>query len=108
MPNVKSAEKRVRTNAKSAVRNRATRSALRTATRRVDEALESKDASKIDATSRIAVSTISKTAGKGVIHWKKAARLQSRLRKRINRAQKATAQPAAPQPAQAEKTIVSS
>lgn len=86
MPNVKSAEKRVRKTKKLAARNRATRSALRTAIRRVHEEIETKDAAKIDQAARTAVSVIGKTAKKGVIHRRKAARLQSRLRIRANRA----------------------
>lgn len=86
MANVKSAIKRVKTNEKATLRNRAARSNMRTAIRRALEALPSGDAEKIEQATRSAVSVIGKTAKKGVIHPRKAARLQSRLRVRVNKA----------------------
>jgi len=86
VPNVKSAAKRVRTNKKAELRNRAARSAMRTAIRRADEVIAAGEKDKIAEAGNKAVSAIAKTARKGVIHKKKAARLQSRLRIRANRA----------------------
>ncbi len=86
MPNVKSAIKRVKTNAKARLRNRANRSALRTAIRRVDESIAEDGAEVIGQKAQQAMSVIGKTASKGVIHRKKAARLQSRIQKRVNQA----------------------
>lgn len=86
MPNVKSAEKRVRTNQKRMIRNRAVRSELRTAIRRVNEAIQAGEMDQAQVKTHLAVSVIGQTARKGVIHKNKAARLQSRLRRRFNKA----------------------
>ena len=86
MPNVKSAEKRVRTNRRRMLRNRAVRSELRTAIRRVKEAIQQGDLEQAQLKTNLAVSVIGQTARKGVIHKNKAARLQSRLRRRTNKA----------------------
>ena len=76
MPNVKSAEKRMRTSAKRAARNRQVRSRLRTAIKKVRQA-DSPEA----ATSalREAASLLDRAASKNVIHANKAARAKSRL-----------------------------
>ena len=76
MPNVKSAEKRMRTNEIRAARNRAFRSRLRTALKRVRSA-ESADAGR-DAL-REASSLLDRAARKRIIHPNKAARAKSRL-----------------------------
>ncbi|MDQ3388138.1 MAG: 30S ribosomal protein S20 [Gemmatimonadota bacterium] len=76
MPNVKSAEKRVRTNAIRAERNRQQRSRLRHAIRSVRRA-ESQDAAG-EALSA-AISLIDRAARKRIIHPNKAARAKSRL-----------------------------
>jgi len=84
--NVKSAAKQIRVSKKRNIRNRAHRSAMRTAIRRLDEALAGGDAPAIGAATRQATRTMSKMASKGVIHKRKASRLHSRLRRRANRA----------------------
>ncbi len=73
MPNIKSAKKDMRKSRAAAVRNRAQRSALRTAL---------KTARAGDATSEIvltAVSTLDRAARKGLIHKNKAARHKAQL-----------------------------
>lgn len=92
MPNVKSAAKRVKTNEKKNLRNRARRSTLRTAIRHLDEAIAVGDATAVEAAAKEAASVVGRTASKGVIHKKRAARLQSRLRLRANRALAVTAE----------------
>lgn len=84
MPNVKSARKRVRTNERRQIRNRLVRSTMRTAIRRVHEAIKTGDAEAVQKRLPIALKTIGKTAQKGVIHRNKAARKESRLRKHVN------------------------
>ena len=86
MPNVKSAMKSVRSSQKARTRNRAVRSAMRAAIRGVDEAVTQGDAAAIAKATDRAMSAIGKTGRKGVIHRGKASRLQSRLRRRVNRA----------------------
>lgn len=76
MPNVKSAEKRMRTNEIRATRNRAFRSKLRTALKRVRTAGSSADGA---AALREASSLLDRAARKRIIHPNKAARAKSRL-----------------------------
>ncbi len=71
MANSKSAEKRARQNKKRYELKHAQRSMMRTAVKRVEKAVETKDKNKKDL------------ANKGVIHKNKAARLKSRLSKKI-------------------------
>lgn len=76
MPNVKSAEKRMRTNEIRAARNRAFRSKLRTALKHVRGAASQADGS---AALREASSLLDRAARKRIIHPNKAARAKSRL-----------------------------
>ncbi len=76
MPNVKSAEKRMRTSAKRAARKRHVRSKLRTAIKKVRQA-DSPEAAT--AALREASSLLDRAAAKNVIHANKAARAKSRL-----------------------------
>lgn len=76
MPNNKSAEKRMRTNEIRADRNRAFRSRLRTALKKVRGAA---DASVGADALREASSLLDRAAQKRIIHPNKAARAKSRL-----------------------------
>lgn len=76
MPNVKSAEKRMRTNEIRAERNRAFRSKLRTALKKVRSAGSPADGT---AALREASSLLDRAARKRIIHPNKAARAKSRL-----------------------------
>ena len=82
MPNVKSAEKRVRTSEKARQRNRRDRTRLRSAIKRVRQA-ESND-SGVEAL-RNAESLLDRMATKGVIHKNAAARQKSRLQRHVQR-----------------------
>ena len=81
MPNVKSAEKRMRTSAKRAVRNKAQRSRLRTA---IKKARQAEAAEEVATTFAEAKSLLDRAARKRLVHPNKAARLKSRLAKRAN------------------------
>lgn len=81
MPNVKSAEKRMRTNAKRAERNRKARSRLRTALKKVRLA-ETPEAAA--AAFRDATSLLDRAAARRLIHPNKAARTKSRLAARVS------------------------
>ncbi|HEX2094637.1 MAG TPA: 30S ribosomal protein S20 [Longimicrobiaceae bacterium] len=76
MPNVKSAEKRMRTNEVRAERNRARRSRLRTALRKVRQAENAEVAGRA---LQEAISLLDRAARKRIIHPNKAARAKSRL-----------------------------
>lgn len=84
MPNKTSAAKRMRQNAKRAERNKAAKNAMKTVIKSVSKAVEANDASGVKDSLKKAVKTISKTAQKGVIHKRNAARKQSRLTKKVN------------------------
>jgi small subunit ribosomal protein S20 len=84
VPNVKSAEKRARTNEKRRERNRRDRSRMRTAIKKVRQA-ESPEAA-LDALNK-AESLLDRMAGKGVIHDNTAARQKSRLHAHVRRLQ---------------------
>ncbi len=83
MANTKSAEKRHRQNVNQRERNRAHRSRLRTAIKRLRSAVSSGDASAAEAALPETLSVIDKIAQKGVIHPNAASRYKSRLAKRV-------------------------
>lgn len=80
----KSALKRHRQNQKRRLRNKIIRSQLKTSVKSYVTAIESKDKAAAQEAAKAAISTISKTASKGVIHKKTASRKISRLAKKVN------------------------
>ena len=86
MANIKSQIKRIRTNKKAQDRNRAYRSALRTAIRKFCEAVASGDATKIKTEFKDASRTLDKAVSKGVIHANNAANKKSAMAKLANKA----------------------
>ena len=86
MANHVSAAKRARQNVKRNLRNRANISTMRTAIKKVREAVEKKDLTQIDALLRNAQSVIAKTRKKGAIHENNMARKISRLSKAVSKA----------------------
>jgi len=95
VPNKKSAIKRMRTNRVCQARNRMTRSTLRTALRRVDDAVLAGKAQDAEQALPAAIARVSKSAKKGLIHKNNAARKMSRLMRAINRTKSAEATSAA-------------
>lgn len=85
MANIKSAKKRISVIAVKTERNKARKSAMKTAIKRVHEAIEDNDATVVAEKLVSAQKRIDMTATKGTIHKKKAARLISRLAKRANK-----------------------
>ncbi|CQR72085.1 30S ribosomal protein S20 [Sporomusa ovata DSM 2662] len=89
MPNIKSSERSVKTDAERRARNYSVRSAIKTSTRKVEEAV---NAGKADEAKNLlinAASVIDKAAAKGVIHKNAAARKKSRLAIKANATQQA-------------------
>jgi small subunit ribosomal protein S20 len=84
MPNTKSAKKRLRQNVRRRAHNRTIRSAMRTQMRKVRERLEAEDAAGAEAELRVATKKLDQAAAKNVIHKNAAARLKSRLARRLN------------------------
>ncbi len=84
MPNIKSAEKRVRQNVKRELRNRRTKSMLKTSIRRFEESLQSGDIEEAKVTLKAAVRQIDRATTRGVVHKNTAARKKSRLSRIFN------------------------
>ena len=84
MPNIKSAKKRMRSNAKKADVNTLIISSMRTAIKKFEK--DVKAGNKEDASNNlnIAVQRIDKAMSSGIVHKNKAARLKSRLTKMKN------------------------
>ena len=76
MPKLKSAKKHQVTSAKAYVRNRALRSRMRTALKRVRQA---PDKAVAETALQAAISTVDRSTRKGIIHKNAAARHKSRL-----------------------------
>lgn len=85
MPNIKSAKKRVLVSEANNQRNKAYRSALRTAVKKADAAIESKDVNAAEAV-KVAVKKIDQAASKGILHKNNAAHKKSALVTRLNKA----------------------
>ena len=86
MANIKSQIKRIRTNNKAQDRNKAYRSALRTAIRRFRDAVTSGDAAKIKSELKDASRSLDMAVSKGVIHANNAANKKSAMAKLANKA----------------------
>lgn len=84
MANHKSAEKRVRQNAKRNAINRSNRSKLRTSIKSLRAAVAAHDKDASGSLLGPTVSLIDKAVNKGVIHKNTAARYKSRLTKHTN------------------------
>ena len=77
MANIKSPKKRIITNEKRRLRNRAVKSELKTATRRVKDAVAAGDGAAAYAAALAACRLMDKAATKGVIHKRQAANRKS-------------------------------
>ncbi|OWK43846.1 30S ribosomal protein S20 [Fimbriiglobus ruber] len=96
MPHTKSAWKRLRSSELRRRRNRTTVKGIKLQTREAAEALASGDATKATPAFQATVSKLDKAAARGVIHKNKAARLKSKLAKKLNNLK--------PKPAEAPKS----
>lgn len=84
MANHKSALKRHRQSLKLAARNRSVRTRAKNAIKAVRVALQSSDQVVAGDALKNATSVLAKAAGKGAMHWRKAARQVSRLARSVN------------------------
>ena len=82
--NHKSAIKRHRQSVERAGRNRAVRTRVKNAIKQVRAAITGSDKAQAGEALVAATSVLSKAAGKGAMHWKKAARKISRLARAVN------------------------
>jgi len=83
MPNTKSAERRMRSNARRQQRNKAVRSSLKTLEKRYDAALAGSQKDEAAQVLRAISSAFDKAAKRGVVHRATANRRKSRLALRL-------------------------
>ena len=79
MANIKSQKKRILTNEKARLRNKAVKSALRTHVRKFREAVEANEVEKAQELARVACRALDKASSKGVIHKNQAANRKSAI-----------------------------
>lgn len=84
LANIKSAKKRILVSQTKADRNKAIRSGVKTAIKKVNAAVAANDKAAAQAALLEATSTIDKATTKGVYHKNNASRKVSRLNKAVN------------------------
>ncbi len=84
MANIKSQKKRILTNEKARIRNKAVRSALKTSVKKVDAAVAAGDKDAALAAAYAANRAFDKAASKGVIHPNQAANRKSGVMGKVN------------------------
>ena len=84
MPNIKSAKKRVLVNATKAAQNKSANSALKTALKKANAAIENGDANKAEAV-KVAVKKLDQAAAKGLLHKNNVAHKKSQLVNKLNK-----------------------
>ena len=85
MANIKSAKKRILTDRRNAERNKAIKSRVKTAIKRVNAAIAANDKAAASTALVNAVKEIDKAARKGVFHKRTASRKVSRLTMAVNK-----------------------
>ena len=85
MANIKSAKKRILVNRTKAERNKAIKSGVKTAVKKVIAAIEANDKAAAAEALLAATTTIDKAATKGVYHKNTASRKVSRLAQAVNK-----------------------
>lgn len=84
MANIKSAKKRILVNETKAARNKAIRSKVKTAIKKVEAAVAAGDKAAAQVALQAAITEIEKAASKGVYHKNNASRKVSRVTKAAN------------------------
>ncbi|MFD8570423.1 30S ribosomal protein S20 [Streptomyces sp. NPDC057694] len=83
MANIKSQIKRIKTNEKARLRNKAVKSSLKTSIRKAREAAAAGDTAKATELQRAAARQLDKAVAKGVIHKNQAANKKSALASKV-------------------------
>jgi len=83
MANHKSALKRIRQNEKRRVHNRTFRNRTRTLVKQARAAIESGNVEEAKEATRVAIRDLDKSASRGIIHPRNAARRKSRLMQQL-------------------------
>ena len=86
MPNIKSAEKRVGTNEKRRLRNKAVNSQVKTKITKAEKLIFTGELEAAKENVADAITLLDKAAEKGILHSNNAARRKSRLMKKMNQA----------------------
>ena len=84
MPNIKSAKKRVLVAEMRNARNRAEKSALKTAIKKFEAAAEEGNRTEADGAFKVAVKKVDQAVAKGVLHKNNAAPKQSAMALKLN------------------------
>lgn len=84
MPNIKSAEKRVLVAKERTARNKADKSVLKTNLKKFDMAVAEGNREAAETAYEVAVKTVDRAAGKGLIHKNNAAHKKSGLTKKLS------------------------
>ncbi len=84
MANTNAAKKEMRASARRAVRNRSTRSAVKTRVSRFRRSVTAEAPEQVAELAVAAVSGLDRAAAKGILHRNNAARRKSRLQRRLN------------------------
>ncbi len=92
MANHKSALKRMRQNRKRRMRNKMRKTRVKNCIKAVKAALDEGSVERAVEALRTAQKVIDKTAAKGTLHWRNAARKVSRLSRRVAALQREKAQ----------------
>jgi len=85
MPNIKSAKKRVHIAAVKTARNKSTKSALKTAIKKANAAIDANAANKVELVN-YAFKKIDQAVAKNILHKNNAARKKSALARKLNAA----------------------
>lgn len=85
MANIKSAKKRILVERRNAAKNKAIRSRVKTAIKKVDAAIAANDKAAASTALTAAISEIDRAASKGVFHKKTASRKISRMSVAVNK-----------------------
>ena len=91
MPNIKSAKKRVTVTEKKNTQNKMIKSAVKTAIRKFNQAIDAGDFDTAEKLLPEVASAVDSAASKGILHKNNAANKKSALAKRLNTAKAAAA-----------------
>ena len=84
MANIRSQKKRIKTNEKARLRNKSCKAELKTAVRRVEEAVAAKDVDAAKSAAQHACRLLDKAASKGIIHKNQAANRKHGVMLKVN------------------------
>ena len=84
MPNIKSAKKRVLISKAQNEKNKAAKSLLKTNIKKFQSAVASGDKDAAASAAKVAVATIDRSVGKGILHKNTAARKKSSIALKLN------------------------